>query len=158
MPKFPLKNLFWLSLPLILAVGCAHTQTDKPAVYGDIPERSVAPTSFQPGQRVYVGQEGIAATAPPSGTSAEDWSLNEKLRSLFTDNKRLAPYPSEVTAVVDQKEHGVVRLSGYVKNEATRRRVHEAVTKLPGVTRVEDHMVVSGTHQPTGYLDLRSPP
>jgi hypothetical protein len=31
------------------------------------------------------------------------------------------------------------------------------VSKLPGVTRVEDHMIV-GEHVPTGYLDLRSPP
>jgi hypothetical protein len=138
-------------------MGCAHTETDKPAVYSDLPERTMAPTSAQPAERIYAGQESITATAPPSGVSAENWTLNENLRALFTGDKKLAPYPSEVTAVVDHKEHGVVRLSGQVINEATRRRVHEAVSKLPGVTRVEDHMVIS-RRQPTGYLDLRSPP
>jgi hypothetical protein len=156
MSKTVLKDL-WMSLPLALAVGCAHTQTEKPVVYGDLPERPVSATSAQPAERVYAGQDSITATAPPSGVSADDWTLNENLRALLTSDKRLAPYPSEVTAVVDQKEHGVVRLSGNVINEATRRRVHDAVAKLPGVTRVEDHMVV-GKHVPTGYLDLHSTP
>jgi hypothetical protein len=154
MSTTPWKNLCSLSLPLILALGCAHTGTQKPVVYSDLPERAATPTSEQPTQRVYPGQENAA---PPSGVSAEDWALNEKLRTLFTTDKRLAPYPSEVTAVVDQKERGVVRLSGHVINTATRKRVHEAVATLSGVTRVEDHMVVS-LRQPTGYLDLRSPP
>lgn len=157
MSKTALKNLFWTAFPLVLAMGCAHTDTQKPAVYSDLPERAVAPTSEQPAQRVYAGQENATPTAPPSGVSAEDWALNEKLRELFTSDRRLAPYPSEVTATVDQKEHGVVRLSGYVINTATRKRVHEAVANLPGVTRVEDQMIV-GKHQPTGYINLRSPP
>jgi hypothetical protein len=157
MLKTALKNLLWISLPLVLAVGCAHTETEKPVVYSDLPERPATPTSEQTATRVYAGQESITPTAPPAGVSAEDWTLNENLRALFTSDKRLAPYPSEVTAVVDQKEHGVVRLSGHVVNTATRKRVNEAVAKLPGVTRVEDHMVV-GSHMPTGYQDLRSPP
>src|SRR5947209_19853292 len=116
MLKIALKSLFWISLPLVLAIGCAHTKTDKPAVYSEVPKPALTPTAGQPEQRAYEAQESITPTAPPSGISADDWTLNEKLRSLFTENKRLAPYPSEVTAVVDQKEHGVVRLSGYVKN------------------------------------------
>lgn len=157
MLKTVLKNGFWMSLPLVLAVGCAHTETDKPVVYSDVPERQVSATSARPEERVYAGQDSITATAPPSGVSSQDWTLNEDLRALFTGDKKLAPYPSEVTAVVDQKEQGVVHLSGRVINEATRKRVHEAVSKLPGVTRVDDHMVIS-RRQPTGYLDLRSPP
>jgi osmotically-inducible protein OsmY len=157
MSKNLLKNLFWTSLPLIVAVGCASTQSDKPAVYSELPERSVTPTSAQPAQRVYSGEENITPTAPPAGVGAEDWTLNERLRDLLTSDKRLAPYPSEVTAVVDQKEHGVVHLSGHVINTATRNRVHDAVAKLPGVSRVEDRMIV-GKHMPTGYQDLRSAP
>jgi hypothetical protein len=35
--------------------------------------------------------------------------------------------------------------------------VIDAVSKIPGVNRVEDHLLI-GIHQPTGTLNLRSSP
>lgn len=156
MAKGILKNLLCTGLPLALIMGCARTQSQRPPVYSALPTAPVAPTSDQPAERVY--PDGITTrTAPPSGVSAENWELNEKLRALFLDDRKLAPPPSEVTAVVDQQNHGVVRLSGHVSNGVVRKRVIEAVSKIPGVTRVEDHLAI-GAHQPTGTVDLRAPP
>ena len=155
MLKTALKNLFWTSLPIVLLSGCAHTQTQTVPVYSALPT-APAPTSDQPAERIY--EEGSTTrTAPPPGVTAEDWTLNERVRALFLDNRKLAPPPSEVTAVVDQQNRGVVRLSGHVSNGIQRRQVIEAVSKIPGVTRVEDHLLI-GVRQPTGTFNLQSPP
>jgi hypothetical protein len=155
MSKSALKFLFSAGL-LASVAGCAQTQNERVPVYSELPTRSVAPTSDQSTERVYAGQENAAPTAPPSGVTAEDWALNDRIRNLFLDNKKLAPPPSEVTAVVDQKEHGVVHLSGHIVNGVARRRVIEEVSKIPGVTRVDDQMAI-GARQPDGTADLRKP-
>jgi hypothetical protein len=151
MSKNALKFLFCTGL-LASVAGCAHTQTEGTPVYSSLPT-DVTPTSDQSAERVYAGQEN---TTPPSGVATEDWALNDRLRTLFLDNKKLAPPPSEISAVVDQKEHGVVHLSGHIINTTSRRRVVEEVSKIPGVTRVDDHMII-GAHQPTGTIDLHAP-
>ena len=155
MSKSALKFLVCTGL-LASVAGCA-TQTERTPVYSELPSKSVSPTSDQSAERVYAGQENAAPTAPPAGVAAEDLALNEKLRTLFLDNKGLAPPPSEVTAVVDQKEHGVVHLSGHIVNGAARRRVIVEVSKIPGVTRVEDHTIV-GPGRPTGTVNLQASP
>jgi len=149
-----LRFLFCSGL-LASVAGCAHTQTERTPVYRSLPT-DVTPTSDQSAERVYAAQENATPTAPPSGVAAEDWALNDRLRTLFLDNKKLAPPPSEVTAVVDQKEHGVVHLSGHILNTTARRRVVVEVSKLPGVTRVDDQMII-GAHQPGGTADLQKP-
>ena len=154
MSKNGLKFLFCTGL-LASVAGCAHTQTERPPVYSSLPT-DVTPTSDQSVDRVYAGQDNAPPTAPPAGVAAEDWTLNDRLRTLFLDNKKLAPPPSEISAVVDQKEHGVIHLSGHIINTTARRRVVEEVSKLPGVTRVDDHMII-GSHQPSGTADLQKP-
>ena len=154
MSKNALKFLFCTAL-LALVAGCAHTHTERAPVYSSLPT-DVTPTSNQSTERVYAGQENVPPMAPPAGVAAEDWALNDRLRTLFLDNKKLAPPPSEVTAAVDQKEHGVVHLSGHIINTSARRRVVEEVSKLQGVTRVDDHMII-GAHQPSGTADLQKP-
>ena len=155
MSKTTLKNLFWTGLPVVLLMGCAHTETQTAPVYSALPT-GPAPTSDQPAERIYA-EGNTTRTAPPSGVAAEDWELNERLRALFLDNRKLAPPPSEVTAVVDQQNRGVVRVSGHVRNGVQRRQVIDAVSKIPGVNRVEDHLLI-GIHQPTGTSNLRSSP
>jgi hypothetical protein len=151
-----LLKLLFLSALLASVAGCAHTQTETAPVYSSLPT-DVTPTSDQSAERVYAGQQNSPPTAPPSGVAAEDWALNDRLRALFMDNKKLAPPPSEVTAVVDQKEHGVVHLSGHIVNSVARGRVIEEVSKIPGVTRVDDHMTVRA-RRPAGAVDLQAPP
>lgn len=153
MSKNALKFLFCAGL-LASAAGCANTQNQRAPIYSDLPTKPLTPTSGQSTERVFEGQESPAPTAVPSGVASEDWALNDRLRTLFLDNKKLAPPPSEVTAVVDQKEHGVVHLSGHIINTTARRRVVEEVSKIPGVTRVDDHMII-GSHQPSGTADLQ---
>ncbi len=155
MSKNALKFLYCAGL-LASVAGCAHTQNERVPVYSELPARSVTPTSDQSAERVYAPQENATPTAPPSGVAAEDWALNDRIRNLFLDNKKLAPPPSEVTAVVDQKEHGVVHLSGHIVNGVARRRVIEEVSKIHGVTHVDDHMAI-GARQPSGAADLQKP-
>src|ERR1043165_579180 len=120
-----MKKLFWINSLFVFILGCAHTQNDRAPAYSALPEREVAPTSNQSSDRVYPA---------PAGVAAQDWELNEKIHALFLDNRKLAPPPSEVTAVVDQQNHGVVRLSGHVSNGIVRRRVIEEVSKIPLLT------------------------
>jgi hypothetical protein len=103
MSKTTFKNMFWMSLPLALAVGCAHTQPQTAPVYSDVPPRALAPTSERPVERVYAEQDSITRTAAPSGASAADWALNERIRGLLTGNKTLDPFPGEVMATVDKQ-------------------------------------------------------
>jgi len=156
MSKSGFKNLFCSGLTLALFVGCAHTQTQTEPRYSALPT-GPSPTSDQPAERVYPDGGNTTRTTPPPGVTAEDWNLNEKVRALFLDNKKLAPPPSEVNAVVDQKERGIVHLSGHVSNGIERRRVIDAVSKIPGVTRVDDDQLMVGAHQPTGTRNLKTP-
>ena len=126
MSKIAFRSLSSLGIPILLALGCAHTQTKTEPAYSALPT-TVAPTSDQPAERVYENGN-TTRTAPPPGVTAENWALNEKVRALFLDNRKLAPPPSEVTAVVDQQNQGVVHLSGHVSNGVVRRRVIDAVS------------------------------
>jgi hypothetical protein len=155
MSKSGLRFLFWTSL-LASVAGCAHTQNERAQVYSELPTRAVTPTADQSSERVYAEPGNNSPTAPPAGADAEVWTLNVRIRNLFMDNKKLAPPPSEVTAVVDQKEHGVVHLSGHIVNGVARRRVIEEVSKVPGVTRVDDQMAI-GSRRSGGTADLQKP-
>jgi hypothetical protein len=42
-------------------------------------------------------------------------------------------------------------------NGVARRRVIEEVSKVPGVTRVDDHTTI-GAGRPTGTVDIQAPP
>ena len=156
MLKITFKNMFWMSLPFALAVGCAHTQPQKAPVYSNVPPRALAPTSELPVERVYAGQDSIFHTAAPAGASAADWALNERIRGLLMGNKTLGPFPGEVTAVVDKQNHGLVRLSGSIVNDGERQRMCDAIANVEGVTQVQDTMVV-GVPQPSVIVDLRDP-
>jgi hypothetical protein len=156
MSKTTFKNMFWMSLPLALAVGCAHTQPQTAPVYSDVPPRALAPTSERPVERVYAEQDSITRTAAPSGASAADWALNERIRGLLTGNKTLGPFPGEVMAVVDKQNHGLVRLSGTINNDMERKRMCDAIANVEGVTQVEDKMIAA-MPLPIGSVDVRDP-
>ena len=155
MSKTTFKNMFWMSLPLALAVGCAHTQPHTAPVYSDVP-RALVPTSDFPVERVYAEQDSITRTAAPSGASAADWALNERIRGLLTGDKTLGPFPGEVMAVVDKQNHGLVRLSGTINNDMERKRMCDAIANVEGVTQVEDKMVAAAP-LPRGAVDVRDP-
>jgi hypothetical protein len=152
MSKTTFRNMFWMSLPLVLAVGCAHTQPQAGPLYSDVPPRALAPTSELPVERVYAEQNSIT----PSGASAADWALNERIRGLLTGDKTLGPFPGEVTAAVDKQNHGLVRLSGTINNDMERKRMCDAIANVQGVTQVQDKMVAA-MPLPIGAVDVRDP-
>lgn len=156
MSKTTFRNMFWMSLPLALAVGCAHTQPQTAPLYSDVSPRALAPTSELPVERVYAGQDSITRTAAPSGATAADWALNERIRGLLTANKTLGPFPGEVMAVVDKQNHGMVRLSGTINNDMERKRMCDAIGNVEGVTQVDDKMVAA-VPIPIGAVDARDP-
>jgi hypothetical protein len=59
-----LKNVVWLSVPLLLAIGCAEPQRDSSVSYSPALSESVSPTSDRPETRVYPAPPTSAASRP----------------------------------------------------------------------------------------------
>jgi hypothetical protein len=154
-----LKSVLSATVPLILAVGCAHTPSNETAMYGPEPTPGLKPTSDIASARVYPGDvrpEGIIfPPAPaPAGATESDWALGEEVRGAFTTDWSLAPYPSDVSAIVDKNSKGTVRLRGYVPNDTDRQRLHTRIAEVPGVQNIDDQIVV-GLPENIGQPDTR---
>src|SRR5437660_4973511 len=119
--NFVFRNL-WFALPICCAVGCATHHT-------------VTQTSDQGSARVYATTNGIItpSMAAPKGVPASEWELSEGIRGLLMSDKSLAPYPSEVTVVVDKNTKGLVHLRGNIINTYERRKLRTRIEQLPGV-------------------------
>jgi osmotically-inducible protein OsmY len=131
------KHLIGFALPLALAAGCAHDRS----MVASSPEETTAltSTSDNTAERVYSADSSspIGQYAPPPGASPNDWTLAEEIRSLLTSDKKLVREP--MGAVVDK---GVVTLHGYVHNSRAGERIEQAVAGLPGVTHVDNQLIV----------------
>jgi len=129
-------HLFCCLLPLAFA-GCAHDRSSV-AVTGPARTAVIPPTSQVDTERVYSSDSSpIGRYAPPPGAPADDWSISEEVRALLTSDKKLTREP--MATVVNK---GVVTLQGKVPNERQRQRIEQAVASLPGVTRVDNQLVV----------------
>src|SRR3954467_3569979 len=148
-----LKMLLVVTLPLTFVVGCAHTRPDEAALYGPAPDLTLTTTSDRPVTRVYpsdVRPEGIIwpPAAAPSGAADGDWALSEEIRGVLTTDKSLAPYPSDVSAIVDKNNKGLVRLRGYVPNNHEKDRLHDRFAQIPGVAQLDDQIEVGLPDRP----------
>jgi len=155
-----LKSLLGATVPLILAGGCAHTPRDEAAMYGPEPTLGLTPTSDTARARVYPGDvrpEGIIfpPTPAPTGVAESDWALGEALRGAFTTDWSLAPYPSDVSAIVEKDSKGTVKLRGYVPNDTDRQRLHTRIAEVPGVQKIDDQITV-GLPENIGQTDVRN--
>ena len=161
MSKAAYRSLVW-TLPLTLALGCATNSSDRRVsraeMFESMPAAAMTATSDRPAQRVYPEQpiNGIItpSMAPPAGASEADWAIAQNIRGTLTADRSLAPYPSEVQATVDKNAPGTVRLRGTIVNPQERDRLHNTISQLPGVTTVDDQLVVAGS-PPHGALDSR---
>ena len=131
--KTNLKNLVWLTVPMLLAVGCAENHRDSSVSYSPALSQPSTATSDRPEARVYPAPTD---TAVPQGASSQDWALAQEVRSLLMSDRKLGE-GAPVAAVVN---NGVVTLRGEVRNEKERQRLHDAIGRLPGVQRVEDQL------------------
>jgi hypothetical protein len=137
MKKRAWKYIVCFAFPLALAAGCAHDHSSI-ANSGTDYTTTFAPTSDTSAQRVYPADNSpIGQYAPPPGAPADDWTLAEQVRALLTSDKKLAREPMAATV-----NKGVVTLNGYVPNERSRERIEQAIAALPGVTHVDDQLVV----------------
>ena len=153
-----LKTLLGATMPLLLAAGCAHTPRDEAAMYGPEPTPKLAPTSDVTRTRVYPGNvrpEGIIfpPAAAPAGVAEDEWALGEELRGALTKDLSLAPYPSDVSVIVDKSSKGLVRLRGYVPNDTDRQRLHNRIAEVPGIQKIDDQIVV-GLPENIGQTDI----
>lgn len=107
---------------------------------------------------MYATTNGIItpAMSPPKGVDASEWQLSEEIRGMLMSDRTLAPYPSEVTVVVDKNTKGLVHVRGHVVNTYERRKLRARLEQLPGVTQVDDQTVV-GPRMPSGTVDLAAP-
>src|SRR5579862_767354 len=134
--KTNLKNLVWLTVPMLLAVGCAETHRDSSVSYSPALSEPLSPTSDRPEARAYPAPAGTTATVAPAGASSQDWTLAEEIRALLMQDRKLGA-GAPMTAVVN---NGVVTLHGESRNEKERQRLHDEISRLPGVQRVDDQL------------------
>jgi osmotically-inducible protein OsmY len=134
--KKRLNNLVWLTVPMLLAVGCADAHRNSSVSYSPALSEPATATSDRPEARAYPAPDAATtATVAPQGASPQDWTLAEEIRSLLMSDRTLGKAP--MTAVVN---NGVVTLRGEFRNEKERQRLHDEIAKLPGVQRVEDQL------------------
>lgn len=130
--KKSFNKVVWLSVPLLLVVGCAERERAPSVSYSPALSESFTPTSGRTDARVYAGSDQFA---PPPGAAQQDWTVAEEVRSLLKSEPKLGN--AGMAAVV---KDGVVTLRGGVRNDKDRERLREEIARLPGVQRVDDQM------------------
>jgi hypothetical protein len=61
---------------------------------------------------------------------------------VLTEEKTLAPYPSQISVAVDKNSKGLVELHGYVANDNERQKLHDRIAQVPGVLQIDDQIVL----------------
>lgn len=145
--KRNLKSLVWLSVPVLLAVGCAENRRDPSVSYSPALSDSYAPTSNRDTARVYPGTpSNTDVTAPPRGANNQDWQVGQEIRSLLMSNPKLGNAPMAATV-----NNGVVTLRGTFHSERERQELRDEIARLPGVQRVDDQLTFGN---PTSNLGV----
>ncbi len=132
---------------VLCIVGCAHQQPE-PA-YSSLP--ALTPTSDGSADRVYtttITAPGGAQGSITQGSRGEDGDTDiaDRVRKTVLSDPKLAPYPSKVTATMDANSKGKVILTGKVPTRRVQTNLVEHVRQLPGVTEVEDRLVLDIPH------------
>jgi len=157
MPNKVMPKYLLLAGAFLLAAGCSHRESSSRASLQPGPT-AVQPTSNNNSNRVYETQsdrpEFVPAHAAPKGVDSSQWALAEQIRELLISDRTIAPYPSEVSVVLDGKTNGLVHVSGNIINTYERRKLRTRLEQLPGVVEVDDQTVV-GLQNPGGGANLR---
>lgn len=160
MPNNVMPKYLLLGVAFLFAAGCSHRESASRASLRSGPT-AVQPTSGNNSNRVYETQsnrqEFVPAYAAPQGVDSAHWALAEQIRELLISDRTIAPYPSEVTVVLDSKTNGLVHVRGNIINTYERRKLRTRLEQLPGVNEVDDQTVV-GLRNPEGGADLRQVP
>jgi len=126
----------WVSVPVLLFVGCAEHERSSSVSYSPALSSSVTPTSDRSEARVYASPAvPFDASQPPPGAANQDWALAQQIRSLLMSESKLGE--AGMAAVVN---NGVVTLKGGVRNKEEREKLRDEISRLPGVKRVDDQM------------------
>lgn len=122
---------------LLLGTGCVQTHRSPPLAYYASPPAAatLTPTSEGPVPRVY-------APGSPPDVSADDLVAAQAVSDLLRGNTYLAGTAENILFTV---KNGVVTLKGSTVSEHERFEIVNRVKSLPGVTRVDDHLSVTGT-------------
>ena len=146
MRKNVVQALLSVTLPLTLVVGCTNTRQQNAELDRSAAGAALTPTYIGTGSAVNADDatpEGIIGRTPaPPGSSAEDWALGERLRGVLTEEKSLAPYPSQISIGVEKDSKGLVTLRGYVANDNEKQKLHDRIAQVPGVLQIDDQIVL----------------
>ena len=153
------KTLLSSGLLFLLAAGCAHHQPESASNSSP----TLTPTSAASSQGgAYTatvtapgGASGTLTAASPSA-SPEDQKLGESIRQMIMADNTLAPYPSQVTAIMDPASPGTVILSGSVPTDRAKRKLQARVAAMDGVKRVENRLLI-GEPDKLGEFDPNTP-
>jgi len=132
--KKNLKNIIWLSVPLLFAVGCSENGRDRSISYSPA-ITEISPTSDRLESRAYPDTSGNFNVAVPPGAAPQDWQVAQEIGSLLLADKKLGTTP--MGAVVN---NGVVTLRGCVRSRHEREQLVQAISQVPGVQRVDDQL------------------
>ena|SRR5258708_6407467 len=143
------KNLFWIALPLGLAMGCAENRPQAEASYSTPPNVVLQPTSSRPDQNIY-NNSGAPVdtsdfTAPPAGANPSSWAVSEEIREKLIADKSIAPFGSSLIAQV--APDGKVTLRGTVGSASEQQRVADSIASLPGVHGIDNQLSVGRDYQ-----------
>jgi hypothetical protein len=145
MLKTIFKNLFWIALPLGLAVGCAENRPQAEASFAPDPSEMLTPTSGRQEPQIYssdpaIDTANVSISQPPSGANPTHWAIAEEIRQKLIADETLAPTGTSLIAEVGND--GIVTLHGSVGNSAEQKRVCDTIAGLPGVRGVDNQMAV----------------
>ena len=135
-------KLFRLCLALLLpgtfAAGCVRSH--HAVYYTPAPGAVVvAPTSDRPVERVYPAPTVTVPSSPPPDVNSADVAVAASVSQLLKADRSLSDATRNVEASV---AGGVVTLRGTVPTDHDRDEIVERVSRIPGVTRVRDHLGV----------------
>src|SRR5215469_13612170 len=89
-------SLVWLTVPILLAVGCSTSSRDSSVSYSPALQESASPTSDRSSARVYsttTPETTISETPVPKGASSQDWQLAQEIRGLLSSDEKLGNAP-----------------------------------------------------------------
>jgi hypothetical protein len=145
---------------ILLASGCAHQEGSSSTNFSEVsPHKKTTSDSQLAGQTttIITGPYGVRATATPtSDLTGTPGDVIARIQKLMLSDRKLAPYPSRITATMDPNSNGRVILSGSVPTRSVKANVVKSVQEIDGVTEVEDRLLVERPRT-SREVDLRNP-
>ena len=135
-----IKNLIWLTVPIIVGSGCATYYHDPYAARSEVV--TPAPTSTSSDVRVYPNPAPRTLESPPAASAVpgDEWNTAVRVRNLIAGDGYLKGAARNVDVEVIR---GAAILRGTVASEYDREELAARIGQVTGVTVVDNRLVVA---------------